>query len=230
MTHEIDLWIFDLAPGDARVAELSAYLSQDEIARADRFVHAIDSSRFRAGRGRLREILAEIRGEAPRDLAFDYNAQGRPSLAGGPFFNLSHSHSYAALAVSVTLDIGVDIEGFRKVEEGVARRFFAKAECAALAALPEDAWQAGFFRCWTRKEAIIKAHGLGLSMPLDSFEVTLVPGEAPALHRLDGGHPGDWQLWHLDIGPAMVGAVAAETAGAPARIVPRGDFYPRAIS
>ncbi|MFC2966692.1 4'-phosphopantetheinyl transferase family protein [Acidimangrovimonas pyrenivorans] len=215
----IDLWLWPLTGG-------GAHLSPDEAARADRFVYHRHAEAFRAGRSRLREILAGYRGMSPAALRFSYSDHGRPSLAGGPEFNLSHSGGWAALAVSERpLRLGIDIEAHRTVEEGIARRFFSPAEQRALAALPGAEWQAGFFRCWTRKEALVKACGPGLSMALDSFDVTLAPGEA-RLTRIEGGTAADWALADLDVGPGMAGAVAAETGGATLRLRLRQGSLP----
>ncbi len=96
-------------------------------------------------------------------------------------FNLSHSHDCALLALAQGREVGVDIEYARPLEDAdlIATQFFSQAERDALFALPPEQKQAAFYRCWSRKEGVIKALGLGLSMPLDSFDVTLAP-DAPA--------------------------------------------------
>lgn len=213
MEHQIDIWVWDLAPAAVDLDRLRGVLTPDETARADRFVKASDRIAFCAGRGVLREILASYIGRGAADLRFSYCAHGKPSLSGGPVFNLSHSKGVACLAVNSGPDcaLGVDIEAVRPIEDAVAARFFSPAEYAALASLPASQWQDGFFRCWTRKEAFVKACGQGLSMPLHAFDVTLNPQAPACLLRLDQGDPAAWQMQHMDLGPHLIGAIAVQT-------------------
>ena len=224
----IDLWLWPLSVTQDRQNDLSALLSPDEIDRANRFVKQRHSIAYRIGRGRMREILSEYVGLPAADLRFSYNPQGKPSLPGGPQFNLSHSGGWAALAVTEMARIGVDIERFREVEDGVAKRFFSDAENGYLSELNGKDWRDGFFRCWTRKEAVIKACGPGLSMPLDSFDVTLVPEQPPKVTRMDEGDTDaeDWTLLHLELTPEMVGAIAVESQGRPVQISLREGALP----
>jgi 4'-phosphopantetheinyl transferase len=210
----IDLWLWRLDADEAAAARLAVLLDGEERARARRFVFPLHAHRFIAGRARLRLILQDYVGVPAAQLRFDYGAQGKPSLVGAPgaalHFNLSHTGDLAALAVSAESDLGVDIETIRPVTEDVAGRFFSAAERAALAALPADERERGFFRCWTRKEAMIKALGGGLSIALDSFDVTLAPGVPPRLLRLAGepDAPERWSLLHFEPAADCVGAVA----------------------
>lgn len=215
-THEVDIWYWPLDVDAARHDALFALLSEDERSRCFSFVQQRHQRQFAVGRGQLRETLGAYVGAAPADLRFSYNPFGKPAFEGaGPHFNLSHSGGWAALAVCSTAPIGIDIEAFRPIEDGIAKRFFAPAEYATLNALPGHLWQQGFYRCWTRKEAFIKACGPGLSMPLDSFEVTLTPDEPPRFLRIDDPHYSceNWSLSHLDLGPDLVGAVTLDTGG-----------------
>lgn len=201
-------------------------LSPDEVARASRFARAEDALAFRAARSGLRHILAEYAGGSPADLVFDYSAEGKPFLAAGPAFNLSHSGGLSALAVAVgrQVRVGLDIEAHRHVGRDVAERFFSTAERAALASLSGDAWREGFFRCWTRKEAFVKALGLGLRCPLDSFDVTL--GPEARLTRVAEGGADRWTLVDLLLGTGFAGALAVETEGRDLRLVLRRGSLP----
>lgn len=214
----VDLWLWPLAhdPG-------AGLLSPAERARAARFVRPADAVAYRAAHAGLREILGAITGQAPAALAFEISAQGKPLLPGGPAFNLSHSGGWAALAVA-PVAVGVDIEAERPVEPEVATRFFSAAEQAALAPLAGAAWRQAFFRIWTRKEAFVKALGLGLSHPLDSFDVTADAGARLTRHA--AGNPADWALIDLPLGPGWAGAVAVQTGGSPARVTLRGGAMP----
>ena len=215
---DMDLWYWRLDPEADRLARLSDHLSPDETARAARFLRPGLGDAYRAGRRRMREILGAYLGLPPGSLSFEYNPEGKPSLAGGPAFNLSHSGGWAALAVAESGTLGIDIEAWREVERGVAERFFSDTEVASISPLSGSVWQAAFFRCWTRKEAVVKACGPGLSMPLGDFDVTLLADEAAAMTRLAGGDPDRWTLVDLDPGPALSGALAVLADGRAVRV------------
>ena len=216
----VELWLWRLDGAETAPEALAQHLDPAERARAARFARPGLAARYIAARGRMREILGRWTGTAPRALRFAEGAHGKPALPGGPHFNLSHSGDLAALAVCASHEVGVDIETRRPVESAVAERFFSPAERAALSALPAAAWEAGFFNAWTRKEAVIKALGLGLSLPLDCFDVTLAPGAPARLTRID--HPGtaaaDWTLLPFDAAPDTPGALALRAGGRPVRL------------
>jgi 4'-phosphopantetheinyl transferase len=217
MTVQIDLWTWPLDVDAAERARLSAFLSDDEKARAARFVFERDRERYIVAHGRLREILGGRANAHPNTLHFEHSDQGKPALVPRAFhFNLSHSDGLAALAVSADFALGVDVEAVRPLKEDVAERFFSRREVEALARLSPDDQLHGFYRCWTRKEAVIKAIGEGLSRPLDSFDVSVEAGVSPTLERLDGeaDAPQRWRLAHFDPAPGFVGAVACRTGGA----------------
>ena len=163
-------------------------LAADEQARAERFHFERDREHFIVARGVLRAILGRYLNRAPERLSFCYGAHGKPALAGEAGadairFNVSHSHGVALYAVTRGREVGIDLERIRfdlAVLE-IAERFFSRREVATLRTLPTEAQRQAFFRCWTRKEAYIKARGEGLSLPLDQFDVSLAPGEPAAL-------------------------------------------------
>jgi 4'-phosphopantetheinyl transferase len=195
-----------------------AVLDASEQNRAMRFVQPQHRTAFLRAHGGLRAILGQWVGIAPVRIAFEIGPHGKPCLAGrrGPWFSLSHSAKLAAVAVSPDLDIGLDIERRRPIDvDGLATRFFSSAEQAALARLPPAARIKGFFEAWTRKEAFLKALGLGLTMPLDAFAVSLGPGVRPALLALDDAptEPDHWQFETFCPAPGYLGAVAARARG-----------------
>ena len=165
-------------------AQLAALLDADERARAARFHFARERRRFVVRRGRAREWLAEATGGNPAHLRFTTNAHGKPELPGGPHFSLSRSGETMMLAIG-DAELGCDIEAIDPALDWppLARSFFSHAENATLAALPPEAACTAFFACWSRKEAFVKALGLGLSYPLDAFTVSV--DAAPAI--LSGG-------------------------------------------
>lgn len=203
-----------------QVASLRLLLCEDETARAARFVFDRDRDRFIVGRAVLRRILGRYLAQEPSELRFSYNDFGKPSLAGeyasSLHFNLSHAGGVAALAVSDRHEIGIDIEERRPLKEDIARRFFSAAEYSQLRELSGQDYIDAFYRCWTRKEAFVKAHGEGLSLDLANFDVTLSSGKAPRLLRLVGEPQAStqWRMANVDVGPDLAGAVAARTGGA----------------
>lgn len=198
-TDEIFAWVWDLElplPADARDC-----LDADERQRAQRFVFDRDRQRYIAAHWGLRRILSGCTGVHPADIVFGIGSHGKPFLAENAGdedirFSLSHSANLAFLAVTCGREIGADIEQVRPIHEGIAERFFAPEEVASLTSLPHAKQTAGFYRIWSCKEAILKATGLGLSMPLDSFAVT-VDGP-PAVVRMTEEH-GKADQWDLNI-------------------------------
>jgi 4'-phosphopantetheinyl transferase len=215
---DIDVWLFRLSSTADEQERLAGYLSPDEQARAARFVNPAHGVQYVIGRGRMREIIARYAGKPPAALRFLIGSAGKPSLEGTgvPSFNLSHTGDTAALAVSAVGDVGVDIETVRDITMDVARRFFSDAEVAALEALSPDLRVAAFYRCWTRKEAVVKALGDGMSFPLDAFDVSHDAAHPPQLLRLKDHSTADlhhWRLAHLGhdvLPPDIVGAVAIQ--------------------
>ena len=195
------------------VAGLRGVLSASEIERAERFRVDRGAERYIVGRGVLRRLLERCTGVPARDLNFRLNEFGKPELPGSEImFNLSHSHGIALLAVTRGRAIGVDIELIREevMVDKIAERFFSPAEADAIAALPAHQRSEAFFSCWTRKEAWIKARGQGFSIALNSFEVSLAPGEPARLlaTRPDPAEASRWSLAALDCQPGYAAALA----------------------
>ncbi len=216
---EVHVWRAALDLQAAHLERLQRILIPSEMERARRLFFKKDRERFVAARWQLRTILALYLDMEPDQLRFSYNPYGKPALApeiGGDEmrFNMSYSHDVILIAVTRGREIGLDIERIRPdlANEQIARRFFSPGEVASLLALPSHLQQEAFFVCWTRKEAYIKARGEGLSIPLDQFEVSLVPGEPAALltTRGDPREASRWSIHHLDPGPGYAGALAIE--------------------
>ncbi len=218
-SDEVHLWRACLDVEASRLLRFEESLSADEQARATRYHFRKDRQRFVVARGLLRAILGTYLDMAPGQMRFSYSIHGKPTLAmgfcgGGIQFNLSHSHGLALFALTRDRQLGVDLELIRPqvADEQIAERFFSPREVAALRALPSHLRAHAFFACWTRKEAYIKARGEGLSMPLEAFSVSLVPGEPAAL--LDCGDREEdvpsWSLRALAPAPDYLGALAAD--------------------
>lgn len=216
---EVHVWRASLDLPQHRIQALERILANDELTRAARFRFARDHIHFIAARGLLRTILARYLLREPHTLTFSYNAYGKPCLAQMPqnyelSFNLTHAHGMALYAITRNCAVGVDVEYIqRQMEwESVAERFFSPYEVRMLKAVSPDMRHVAFFNCWTRKEAYIKARGMGLSLELDSFDVTLAPGEPAALLNIreEGQHISNWSLYDLYPGEAYIAALAVE--------------------
>jgi 4'-phosphopantetheinyl transferase len=195
---QVHVWSAHLDDNPSLLPRLEATLTGDELARADRFVFETDRKRFVLARGMLRELLGTYLLIAPTEIRLRYGIHGKPAVdapTGGSLleFNLSHSNNIAVYAFSWGRELGIDVEQFRPdiARAEIARRYFSMREIAELNALPPELRTEGFFLCWTRKEAYIKAKGEGLHIPLDSFDVSLSPGQPVTLSSRD---EADWGI------------------------------------
>jgi 4'-phosphopantetheinyl transferase len=231
--HQVDIWRVRLDVPTDLLRVLEGMLSTDESERAVRFHFPIHRDRFIAAHGYLRDILTRYLPFAPSSLSFSINDYGKPSLSEifserGLEFNLSHSGDFALVAVTLNRQVGVDVEYMREEvsREKIAPRYFSEREVSDFLSVPPEGRNVTFFNCWTRKEAYIKAHGLGLSLPLDSFDVSLIPGE-PAILRATRPNPHEavrWTLKHLEVHPNYAAAVAVEGSDLEFRL---WDWKPR---
>lgn len=220
--QEVHVWTADLADAAAHESRWQPLLSAEERGRAARFRFDGDRRRFTAARGLLRMLLGAYLKAAPATLSFRYSEKGKPALDGphsetGLAFNVSHSGAVALFGVTRGREIGVDVEQMSRESdlEAIARRFFSVHEQAQLAAVAPEQRREAFFRCWSRKEAYIKARGEGLSLPLSQFDVSIGLGDGNALlaTRPD---PEEAQRWFLRDVPVEAGYAAAVAAfGAP---------------
>ncbi len=213
---EVQLWRIDLEAVGADESRWRKTLSPDELDRASRFHFPRDRQRFSASRSQLRILLAGYLGIDAAAVSFSYSEKGKPSLgaahAGSNLqFNISHSGGVTLLAFTRDREIGVDVEQVRSDFDvlAIARRFFSPKEQTQLADLPAEKSVQAFFRCWTRKEAYIKATGDGLSVPLTQFDVDLDSAEANALlpTRPDASEAGHWLLREVPAGPGYIAAL-----------------------
>ncbi len=209
------MWQVSLESAHVGWHGLLAVLSPEERERASCFVFERDRRRYVIAHSALRTILAGYVGAPPASLAFTSRPGGKPRLAPPRTdlrFSLSHSAGRALVAVALDREVGVDIEMVRDIPglDDLAESCFSPAERRWLAAVQAASRRGAFFDGWTRKEAFLKASGEGLSRALDSFDVTLLPGEAPRLLRVAGGRASDWTLQALDVGPGYRAALAVE--------------------
>jgi 4'-phosphopantetheinyl transferase len=211
----VHLWLATPVELESHAAELVDILALDERERAERHRTFGGHAHFVIERATLRLLLSTYLGILPAAIQLRYGPHGKPELASGTRdgtlrFNLSHSHERALYAFVRRRQLGVDIERVRPLPDAdrIASRWFSQAEQAALSALPEDERTAGFFRCWTRKEAYVKAVGGGISMSLSSFDVSLAPGE-PARLLAMRDQIGELERWALHDLPEIMGYATA---------------------
>ena len=211
------MWRMELEQPDDFLEKFRAILDPDELERAARFYFEKHRRRFIAGRGFLRDVLSRYLETRPAALKFSYGPYGKPALAGehersSVRFNMSHSHNLALLAITEGNQLGVDVERIRAdfASEDIARRFFSRVEVDCFNALPGEEQAAAFFRCWTRKEAFIKATGKGLSQSLDSFDVTLAPATPATLLRIEDDDAARWSMSDIDVGADYAAALVTE--------------------
>lgn len=216
---DIEVVVTRLVVGGEAVRASAALLSDAERQRASRFAFDRDRRRFIVARARLRELVAarlNVRAEA---VELVYGAHGKPALARHSAdsdlrFNVSHCDDVVVYAFSTGREIGIDVEAIRVLRDAddIAARFFSRRENEAYRALERRDRPLGFFNCWTRKEAFIKALGDGLYHPLDRFDVSLAPGEPAKIVRLENT-PGDqcgWRMEGFSPAPGFVAALVTE--------------------
>jgi len=190
--NAIHVWRASMAMDSAALRRLESTLADHERARAERFHFERDRNRFIAARGFLRDLLGRYLQCAPQAIEFAYGPRGKPAIASHESrhplrFNLSHSHELAVIGIKREREIGIDVELVRPefAGEEIAKRYFSAKELDELSRLPAEVRTEGFFLCWTRKEAYIKARGDGLHIGLESFDVSLSPGKPATLSSAD---------------------------------------------
>ncbi len=200
---QVHLWRLSLDLPSHELNSLQRLLSEDELARAHRLIDPLKADRFIAARGRLRQLLARYTRTEPSALSFVYGSSGKPALEGGweIGFNLSHSQSWALLAVAGGCDVGVDLEVIDPslAFEPIAATFFSAIENAWLERFAPHRRRRAFYRLWTRKEAWLKGLGWGFSGPASCIDMA---------GGLRGA--GGWSMKNLPVARGVVGALAVE--------------------
>ncbi|MFH2064713.1 MAG: 4'-phosphopantetheinyl transferase superfamily protein [Pseudomonadota bacterium] len=218
--EDVHLWPMNYGHiNHADVWRLSELLSAAERSRAERYRFADDQKHFIIRHGLLRILLGNYLNVEPSELQIKYNENGKPfSTAnqenGTIQFNLSHSKEMIFYAFTCGRNIGVDIEFIQPMTsmDAVVEGFFSESEKAEYNRLPKDRRTEGFYNCWTRKEAFLKAIGEGLSRGLDTFDISLIPGETAELKRVDWNvqKAGQWGVKSITSIPGYAAAIAVE--------------------
>jgi len=224
--REAGLWwlALDDLPADV-LSRWTALLDEEEQARANRFVHERDRRSYVAAHALLRTVLQRLAGRPAPTWRFEAGPKGKPELH--PDHGLAHlrfniSHTHGAVACAMTLDhaIGVDIEETGRTVEmlDIARSHFAPTEFA-LFDVPDADHRDLFFRLWTLKEAYIKAHGDGLSLPLQQFSFSL-ESLSIAFEPELRDDPARWQFATLTPTSTHRLSVALRHGGTPVAVLP----------
>jgi len=228
--RDVHVWPVRIQGSDEVAARFESFLTPAEAARAAafRFEHLRRS--FRLTRGALRLLIGGYLGVAPGKVLMNVGPNGKPGLvisgdAPPDFqFNVSHSGDLALFAFTRGCEIGADVELIRPMADLalVANQFFCREESEELLSLPAAERDRAFFLCWTRKEAYVKAVGDGLSTALDSFRVTLRPGEPARFVHLnfDSSLAQAWMLHNLEVLPEYSAALAYRAAPRPVQLRP----------
>jgi len=210
----LQIWRTRLNVSSDSLVRYSELLSREELARAGRFAFTRHHDRFIVSRATLRLLLGRYLQTPSDSVRIEEGPQGKPFVAESELafelkFNLSHSQELAVFAFTRQKEVGIDVEKVRSdfASREIAQRYFSPQEIANLDALAPQLYMAGFFQCWTRKEAYIKARGQGLHIPLDSFSVSFAPGYPPALIARDSVR---WSMYSFEPFPEFVAAVVAE--------------------
>jgi 4'-phosphopantetheinyl transferase len=215
----VHVWAWDYECSAEALNRYIVLLSPDERFRMQRFHFEKDRIQYAVSHAILRILLGRYLDTDPSSISFYRNEFGKPHLsqilpAPKLAFNLSHTNHVGLLAIAVGLEIGVDIEEVCPVECEIVERYFSRQEQAALTALEGNDWLEGFYNCWTRKEAILKAEGLGLNANLDAFDVSLSPHVKPEVLevRTNSRLTSNWHLVELRPVYGFIGALATNAA------------------
>lgn len=213
---EIHLWSVSLNKGGKILNELEGVLAPEERQRAQSFHFERDRVRFATARGVLRLLLGGYVGGRPKDLEFQYGAQGKPSLAGekrSPSFSMAHSQDLALYAIRAEGEIGVDVEHVHAVRDwaAIAREYFGAEEYDQLACASSEERDGLFFRYWTLKEAVVKATGEGVGQ-LKDFRVSWLEGGGALLEgtEINCNWDAGWELKWFEPEAGFAGALAVK--------------------
>jgi len=212
----VHVYDIDLSRHYDEIESLRDVLSEHERSRAARFVTERLQHDYIVSHGATRLVLSRYVESAPDRLSFVQGEHGKPALdpchSSSVRFNLSHSGNKCLIAVTNAREVGVDVEKLRALEDWleIAKRFFSSRETEQLMLLPEALRRDGFFATWSRKEAYIKAIGMGLALELGSFAVEADPRAQARLvwTRDDAEEPAHWEMRTLQVEAGYHAAVA----------------------
>ena len=214
---EVQIWKASACAGDAALERYREVLSADESERMNRMRAGVARDEFVVARGLLRMLAGDALGREARSLVFGKGRYGKPEIE-GVRFNVSHSHGLILIALCRSAEVGIDLEWVDETIEAldIARQSFSAEEIKRIAGTEVGSERARvFYECWTRKEAIAKAHGAGLLLPLAGFTVPVDSGGGEAVEMMpNAGEAGEcftggrYFLHDLEIGENFLGSLA----------------------
>jgi 4'-phosphopantetheinyl transferase len=213
---EIHIWLFDLDDPNQDSSVWEGLLSVEEASCSKRYRFNQDRLRFVVRRGILRQLLADYTSLEPSAITYHTNPYGKLSLPSHPLkFNLSSCQNRVIFTFMLENELGVDLEQVRPLTElnQMVKHWFSPAEQASLFALAPDLHKEAFFHIWTQKEAFLKAHGEGLSLPLQDFSVSVNPKRPGGVLSIRNGteEVSDWKMYTYELATGWRAAVCAET-------------------
>jgi 4'-phosphopantetheinyl transferase len=224
LDDEVHVWHVQLEAWEQTIGSLFDLLNAEEQERASRFKFPAPRNQFVISRALLRQALGRYLHRDALDILFVTTGNGKPELSGNAElqFNLSHTAGVTAIAIARNRRVGIDVERIKENTEALelADRFFSPQEVQWLRSQPVAEHIPSFFGCWTAKEAYIKAHAQGLSMPLSGFSVLPRPGSANLQLEVNGNpdEASRWSMLRLDLGPGLRAALAVEGKGSRVRL------------
>ncbi|MCR9194373.1 MAG: 4'-phosphopantetheinyl transferase superfamily protein [Hyphomonas sp.] len=210
-----NVWLWDNAEFSGQAEALASVLSEEEIALRDRQFSPTKGLYWAISRARIRQKLAEMTGRSAAQIEFEEDRFGHLTLKQADLsFSVSHDGAWTALAVCETARIGIDIESIKPLSREEMEWPLSPRERCDLAGVGDEHLLQAFFRYWTLKEAFIKALGLGVSFPLEDFDMSPF-GAAAALLRVAGDPdaPEEWCFEAREIRPGLRFALALKTEG-----------------
>lgn len=216
-SDELHIWRIDLINALRQSSEFYPILSDDERKRANCFYHRKHQENFIFTRGVLRKIIGDYLKKDPSQIEFSYNKYGKPFIKKNqkisPFnFNLSHSEDIALCIISKDVEAGIDIEKVFPLDQcvSIAKQFFSKQEINALKNAFPDHQLRLFYQIWTRKEAFVKAIGVGLGCPLKDFDVISEANKITFFRKeeRDEIFSKDWNFKQLSVQEGYEAAIA----------------------
>ena len=203
MENKVDIYILDFLENYKYLDYFTKILSEEEKIRSNRFYFEIDQKNFTISRGILKLLLSKYLNKLPKEIFFESNNYGKPFIKNSNIkFNISHTKEILALAFSFDTELGIDVEKIREIKlyQDIVKRFFSENEIKEFFSLPENEYQNTFFTIWTRKEAFIKAIGMGLSAKLDSFDVSILETETEIKRvSVTNYKKENWKLFNIPV-------------------------------
>ncbi len=219
MRNELHIWQAWLNDARPHIGHLVTYLTRDEKLRGEQFINSEHRTRFLLAQAILRDVLSHYTHQAPQQMRLSRSSHGKPYLVDSDFtFNLTHSNECVLIAVTAEHEVGIDVEFLERSRhlDALVRRFFSKEEQRAYFSYTSAAERRlAFYRGWTRKEAYLKAIGLGLSYPLHQFTVSLAPDEQHALLQVDHSDQSirsKWTVFSFSVNNHYLASVAVKAS------------------